>query len=235
MPMIHGSFRSFAVASGALSALSAAGIPFQHASFVSSEAPLPETDRKPPSISAEGMGTGGMIAAIATGVVAAGMAATGVGLFVAGPIAAALAGVGAGGMTGSFVATLAGAGVAKDDAIAAQEALQHGRVVTIVEVEDDQVVNTRNVFAAHAAANAEQSGGVSAPQPGAEEEIGEGNRAAARRYDEGVEKTIASGKVDELAHEAKAAVDDPVQGPALKQAEARAKRGPMSPSASRSR
>lgn len=229
MPMIHGSFRSFAVASGALSALSAAGIPFQHASFVSSEAPLPEADRKPPSVTVEGMGTGGMIAAIATGVVAAGMAATGVGLFVAGPIAAALAGVGAGGMAGSFVATLAGAGVAQEEAVAAQQALQHGRVVTIVEVDEPQVAGARAVFAQHAAANAEQA--EPAPAADAEGNEGEGNVTAARRYDAAVEKTVASGNVERLAKEAKAAVEK--DGASLKQAEAKAKRGPMSADRSR--
>ena len=53
---------------------------------------------------------------------------------------------------------------------------------------------------------------------------GEGSRTAARHYAAGVASTVASGKVDELATEAKDALDGPA-GADLKNAEAVAKKG----------
>jgi hypothetical protein len=51
---------------------------------------------------------------------------------------------------------------------------------------------------------------------------GEGSRTAARRYDEGVAETIASGKVEEAAEEAEKAIDGP-EGEALREAEEKGK------------
>jgi hypothetical protein len=53
---------------------------------------------------------------------------------------------------------------------------------------------------------------------------GEGNRTAARRYDQGVEKTVKSGTVPEKARAAARALDGP-EGDELRRAEAQAKRG----------
>ena len=53
---------------------------------------------------------------------------------------------------------------------------------------------------------------------------GEGSRTAARHYADGVARTVASGKVDELAEEAKAALDGPA-GADLQRAEAAGKKG----------
>ena len=47
---------------------------------------------------------------------------------------------------------------------------------------------------------------------------GEGSRTAAHHYEAGVKRTIASGKVDELAEEAKEALDS-AEGPSLRAAE----------------
>lgn len=47
---------------------------------------------------------------------------------------------------------------------------------------------------------------------------GEGSRTAAHHYEAGVKRTIASGKVDELAEEAKDALDGP-EGASLREAE----------------
>ncbi|MFT3764424.1 MAG: hypothetical protein QM820_02735 [Minicystis sp.] len=52
---------------------------------------------------------------------------------------------------------------------------------------------------------------------------GEGNRTAARRYDEGVAETIASGKVDEAAEEAAKALDG-AEGEELREAEKKGKK-----------
>lgn len=53
---------------------------------------------------------------------------------------------------------------------------------------------------------------------------GEGNRTAARRYDQAVEKTVKSGIVPEKARAAARALDGP-EGVELRRAEAQAKRG----------
>lgn len=47
---------------------------------------------------------------------------------------------------------------------------------------------------------------------------GEGSRTAAHHYEAGVKRTVASGKVDELAEDAKEALDGP-EGPSLREAE----------------
>jgi hypothetical protein len=52
---------------------------------------------------------------------------------------------------------------------------------------------------------------------------GEGSRTAARRYDEGVAETIASGKVDEAARKAEEALEGP-EGEALREAEKEGKK-----------
>ena len=53
---------------------------------------------------------------------------------------------------------------------------------------------------------------------------GEGSRTADRQYTDGVARTVASGKVAELADQAQAALDGP-EGPALKRAEAAGAKG----------
>ena len=54
--------------------------------------------------------------------------------------------------------------------------------------------------------------------------IGEGNPDAARRYNEGVEKTVQGGQVDELAEKAKKALEGS-EGKDLRQAEEQGKKG----------
>ena len=54
--------------------------------------------------------------------------------------------------------------------------------------------------------------------------IGEGNPDAARRYNEGVEKTVKEGHVDELAEKAKKALEGS-EGGALRRAEEQGKKG----------
>jgi hypothetical protein len=65
--------------------------------------------------------------------------------------------------------------------------------------------------------------GMIAPDPDAEVE-GEGSYTATRAYDEGVERSIASGKTEELAKKAAAALDGP-EGDSLRKAEQAAKQG----------
>jgi len=53
---------------------------------------------------------------------------------------------------------------------------------------------------------------------------GEGNRTAARRYNEGVERTVRSGKLEQAANEAADALDGP-EAADLRRAEEEAKAG----------
>jgi len=93
-----------------------------------------ESKHEAGSKAAEGMGVGGAIgtavgAAIAA-VLAIGstIALPGLGLFVAGPIAAAFAGGGAGAVTGGLLGALIGAGMTEQNAQAYEEALRNGGV-----------------------------------------------------------------------------------------------------------
>lgn len=64
---------------------------------------------------------------------------------------------------------------------------------------------------------------VSPPQKGLELE-GEGNYTAARRYDEGVQRSVAEGETEQLAEEAARALNGP-EGDELRKAAAAAKQG----------
>jgi hypothetical protein len=84
---------------------------------------------------AEGAGVGGAIGTV-VGATAAGIAAIGtslaipgLGLIVAGPIAAALAGAGVGAVTGGVIGAVAGAGINEQNADAYVAALREGGVV----------------------------------------------------------------------------------------------------------
>ena len=68
--------------------------------------------------------------------------------------------------------------------------------------------------------------GMIAPDPEADptQLEGEGSYTATRRYDEGVERSVAEGKTDELARKAAAALDGP-EGDDLRKAEQAAKNG----------
>lgn len=87
----------------------------------------------------EGAGTGsaigGTVGAIAGAVAAIGtsLLIPGLGLVVAGPLAAALAGAGAGGLTGGVVGALVGAGLPKDRAELYEKGLKEGNIVVGVQ------------------------------------------------------------------------------------------------------
>jgi len=91
------------------------------------------------SAAVEGIGVGGAIGTF-VGAAAAGIAAIGtslvipgIGLLVAGPIAAALAGAGAGAVTGGALGALIGLGVTEQNASAYEAALRDGGVVVGVK------------------------------------------------------------------------------------------------------
>ncbi|NML65085.1 hypothetical protein HHL22_07685 [Hymenobacter sp. RP-2-7] len=66
----------------------------------------------------------GAIAAIGTSV-----ALPGLGLIIAGPLAAALAGAGAGGLTGGLVGALVGSGIPEEHAVEYEEGVKNGGIV----------------------------------------------------------------------------------------------------------
>lgn len=92
----------------------------------------------------EGLGTGsaiggavgaaaGIIAAIGTSLVIPGL-----GLIIAGPIAAGLAGAGAGGITGGIVGALVGAGIPKEHAERYEKGIKEGDIVMGVKPKNDE-------------------------------------------------------------------------------------------------
>ena len=83
----------------------------------------------------EGAGTGsaigGTLGAIIAGIAAIGTSVLipGLGLVVAGPLAAALAGAGAGGLTGGLVGALIGSGIPEERAVQYEEGIKNGGLV----------------------------------------------------------------------------------------------------------
>ncbi|HXG84927.1 MAG TPA: CsbD family protein [Pyrinomonadaceae bacterium] len=78
-----------------------------------------------------GSAIGGTLGAIIGGIAAIGTSVLlpGVGLIIAGPLAAALAGAGAGGLTGGLVGALVGSGIPEDRAREYEEGVKNGGVV----------------------------------------------------------------------------------------------------------
>jgi hypothetical protein len=92
----------------------------------------------------EGAGTGAAIGGT-TGAVLAAIAAIGtsvvlpgLGLIVAGPLAAALAGAGAGGATGGLIGALIGSGIPEDRAQAYESGVKEGGIVMGVNARSDE-------------------------------------------------------------------------------------------------
>ncbi|MDQ6786820.1 MAG: hypothetical protein M3033_08415 [Acidobacteriota bacterium] len=99
----------------------------------------------------EGAGTGsaigGTLGAIIGGIAAIGTSVLlpGVGLIIAGPLAAALAGAGAGGLTGGLVGALIGSGIPEDRAKLYEEGVKNGgAVVGITPRNDDDATYFEN-------------------------------------------------------------------------------------------
>ena len=92
----------------------------------------------------EGAGTGsaigGTLGAIIGGIAAIGtnVLLPGLGLIVAGPLAAALAGAGAGGLTGGLVGALIGSGIPEDRAREYEEGVKNGGIVMGVNPRSDE-------------------------------------------------------------------------------------------------
>ena len=78
-----------------------------------------------------GSAIGGTLGAIVGGIAAIGTSVLipGLGLVIAGPLAAALAGAGAGGLTGGLVGALVGAGLPEDEAQRYEGDIKNGNIV----------------------------------------------------------------------------------------------------------
>ena len=87
-----------------------------------------------------GSAIGGTLGAIIGGIAAIGTSVLipGLGLVVAGPLAAALAGAGAGGLTGGLVGALIGSGIPEDRAVVYEEGLKNGGAVVGINPRTDE-------------------------------------------------------------------------------------------------
>lgn len=87
-----------------------------------------------------GAGIGGTIGAVAAGIAAVGtaIAIPGLGLVVAGPLAAALAGAGAGGAAGGLVGALVGAGIPEERVKHYEKGLKEGGILLGVKSRNAQ-------------------------------------------------------------------------------------------------
>jgi hypothetical protein len=92
-----------------------------------------------------GTAVGATLAAVAA--VGTSLIIPGLGLVVAGPIAAALAGAGAGAVTGGLIGGLVGLGIPESNAEAYQQALKEGGVVLgVVPRSSDEVSAVKDIF-----------------------------------------------------------------------------------------
>jgi hypothetical protein len=104
---------------------------------------------KAPEGAAAGGTIGGVIGAIAAGLVATGIIAVpGLGLVAAGPILAALAGLGAGAAAGGLTGALIGLGIPEHEAKFYNERLEHGGILVGVYTHDDRATQARKVLEA---------------------------------------------------------------------------------------
>jgi len=88
----------------------------------------------------KGSAIGGAVGAIA-GVIAAigtSLVIPGLGLVIAGPIAAGLAGAGAGGITGGLIGALVGSGIPEERAKIYEEGVKNGKIVVGVHPRNDE-------------------------------------------------------------------------------------------------
>ncbi|RZA12541.1 MAG: hypothetical protein EOP02_30085, partial [Proteobacteria bacterium] len=103
-----------------------------------------DTDTELGSKAAEGAGIGagigGTIGAVLAGIAAVGttLVLPGLGLVVAGPLAAALAGAGAGGLTGGLIGALIGAGIPEERAAHYEEGIKQGGILMGVNARTDE-------------------------------------------------------------------------------------------------
>lgn len=99
--------------------------------YGNNEAVKVETGTKTMSGTGTGAAIGGTIGAVAAAIAAVGttLLLPGLGLIVAGPLAAALAGAGAGGLTGGVIGALVGSGIPEEKAVIYERQVREGNIV----------------------------------------------------------------------------------------------------------
>lgn len=120
----------------------------------------PGTELEGGTKATEGMGVGGAIgggvgaAVAAIFAVGTSIAIPGLGLVVAGPIAAALAGAGAGAATGGLIGALVGAGIPEERAAEYEKGLKDGGIVLGTRARDDaHAAELENDFGSYGGTN----------------------------------------------------------------------------------
>lgn len=162
--LVRALFDSAAKADGGLRALRANGIAGGDVSIILSEdahRALGDGDTTSTSKAAEGAGVGGAIGGVAGATIAAiaaigsSLLLPGLGIVIAGPLAAAFAGAGAGGLAGTLVGALVGAGVPEEHAHVYEAGVREGGVVMVVRTHSAAEAST--VEAALRASGAEST------------------------------------------------------------------------------
>lgn len=150
--LVSGIFNTRASADMAVDQLITQGFSRDDISLIMSDATrgrefaiAPET--KAPEGATTGATVGGILGAIAAGLVSVGIIAVpGIGLVAAGPIIAALAGAGAGGAAGGIIGALAGAGIPEHEAKFYAEELRSGGILVGVYAHDDRADVAKEIF-----------------------------------------------------------------------------------------
>src|SRR5262244_318332 len=102
---------------------------------------------KAPEGAATGATIGGVIGAVAAGLVALGIVVVpGVGLVAAGPVVATLAGLGAGAAAGGVTGALIGLGIPEHEARFFNEHIEQGGILLGVYVHDDRAEQARKIL-----------------------------------------------------------------------------------------
>lgn len=145
---VTGFFKTRAAAEAAVDALIKRGYARDDISVLMSDATRSkEFAVQAKSHTADGMGIGGAIGgtvgAVLAAIVAVGtsIAIPGLGLVVAGPIAAALAGAGAGGATGGLIGALVGTGIPEHRAKVYDTDVRGGGILLGVEAKSDEEID----------------------------------------------------------------------------------------------
>ncbi len=117
-----------------------------------------DTDLGDKALEGAGVGSaiGGTVGAVLAAIAAIGtsVALPGLGLIVAGPLAAALAGAGAGGLTGGLVGALVGSGIPEERAREYEEGVKNGGIVMGVPARSDEDADYfENEFRTHRGEN----------------------------------------------------------------------------------
>lgn len=117
-----------------------------------------ETGTKAPEGMASGAATGGLLGGV-TGLLAGigALAIPGIGpIIAAGPIAATLTGAAIGAGTGGLVGGLIGLGIPEDEAESYENAVDEGRILVMVDADNNRAGDVYSVFRNHSSANAER-------------------------------------------------------------------------------